>query len=194
MIKDLRYYAKISKVGDVARRYFVMNAFDGTLTILGILLGSYFVVGVQPHFVVSAGLGAVFAMVISGFAGTFMTETAERKNRLTEIEKMLLRKLKGTEQEKSAVFASIYAALVDGTSPALAALICILPYIAGLFGFLQGEIIFYSSVLISTVILFTLGFYLGKLSREDTILMGLKMVFMGLIIGILSLMIDFLFK
>lgn len=194
LLEDFRYYAKISSVGEVARRYFVMNAFDGTLTMLGIIMGSYFAVGVQPKFVVSAGLGAVLAMALSGFAGTFMTETAERKKRLKDIEKKLLIKLKGTEQEKSASFASIYAALVDGVSPALAALVCVFPYIIGLGGTINGDIVIHLSLAIGGVILFSLGFYLGKLSKENALVMGLRMILVGLVVGVLSLLINTVIK
>jgi predicted membrane protein (TIGR00267 family) len=194
LFENFNYYGKISKVEDVARRYFVMNAFDGTLTMLGIIFGSYFAVGVQPRFVVSAGLGAIIAMTISGFGGTFMTETAERKRKLKKIEKRLLRKLKGTQREKAAFFASVYAAIVNGVSPALAALICVFPYILALWGIFSGVLVFYLSLGISTLVLFSLGLYLGKLSKENALLLGIKMLIVGLAVGIVSFLLEFMIK
>jgi predicted membrane protein (TIGR00267 family) len=191
LIEEFNYYSKISKVAEVARRYFVMNAFDGTLTMLGIMLGSYFVAGVQPKFVVGAGVGAIFAMAVSGFAGTFMTETAERKSKLKYMERKMLKKLKGTETEKAMSFASVYAAVVDGLSPALAGLVCVFPYILGLMGILSGDFIFYFSMAISAVVLFTLGVYLGGISKENAWLMGLKMILIGLFVGVLSFLLEF---
>ena len=106
----------------------------------------------------------------------------------------MLIKLKGTEHEKSAFFASAYAALVDGVSPALAAMLCVFPYFLGLVGVLSGEIIFYLSIAIGGIILFSLGFYLGKLSRDNEFILGLRMLFIGLIVGLLSIMLDFVIK
>ena len=41
-IEEMEQLARISNLGPIARRYFAMNAFDGTLTILGIILASHF--------------------------------------------------------------------------------------------------------------------------------------------------------
>ncbi len=35
-------YIKISEANKIARRYFIMNSFDGAVTILGVLLGVLF--------------------------------------------------------------------------------------------------------------------------------------------------------
>ena len=194
LVEDFKYYGRISGVGSVVRRYFVMNAFDGTLTMLGVILGSYFAVGVRPRFVVSAGLGAMIAMVVSGFAGTFMTESAERARELKRIERKLLRRLRGTERERAAFFASVYAAVVDGVSPALAALVCVFPYILALWGVLSGELVFYLSLVISALVLFGLGWYLGRISKENAMIQGVKMVLVGLIVGIVSSLLEFVIK
>ena len=41
VIKRWKNYSKISGVGAITRRYFVMNAFDGALTMLGVVIGAY---------------------------------------------------------------------------------------------------------------------------------------------------------
>ena len=40
-LKRWKRYHQISEVGDITRRYFVMNAFDGALTMLGVVIGAY---------------------------------------------------------------------------------------------------------------------------------------------------------
>ena len=104
----------------------------------------------------------------------------------------MLKKMKGTEQEKGMKFASIYAAFVDGVSPALAAFVCLSPYLLALIGVLSGDSVFYASLAISAAVLFFLGVYLGRLSKENTLLMGLKMIALGLFVGALSFLIEFL--
>ena len=55
MLKDFRKrmkeYNDILNIDEIARRYLIMNAFDGVLTILGILVGSLFAgISDSPHF------------------------------------------------------------------------------------------------------------------------------------------------
>ncbi len=40
-IGKIRRYIKISGFAPIGRRYFIMNAFDGATTILGIMVGTY---------------------------------------------------------------------------------------------------------------------------------------------------------
>jgi len=58
-LEEVEQLAKISRLGPIARRYFAMNAFDGTLTTMGIILGSHFAMHHDAHLVVSAGLELV---------------------------------------------------------------------------------------------------------------------------------------
>ena len=78
-VSYLREYDKLANIGEIARRYFAMNAFDGVLTIIGVLMGN-FMAGVQePRIVVSTGLATCVAMGVSGLWGAYLTEAAERK-------------------------------------------------------------------------------------------------------------------
>ena len=90
IIGKIRIYDKIASIGEIARRYFAMNSFDGVLTILGILIGSYFGGIRQANIVISAGLGASIAMMVSGIWGTYLTEQAERTKSLKELESSIL--------------------------------------------------------------------------------------------------------
>lgn len=61
-LERIRNYLKVSKVAPISRRYFVMNAFDGAATILGIVVGAYVADINTPFLVISSGLGATLAM------------------------------------------------------------------------------------------------------------------------------------
>ena len=77
-LEKIRRYIRISEIAPISRRYFVMNAFDGATTVLGIVIGAY-VAGITNEFwVIWSGLGATLAIGLSGFAGAYMTEEAER--------------------------------------------------------------------------------------------------------------------
>lgn len=187
-VHNFRYLARVSGVGEFARRYFVMNSFDGVLTIIGIILGSYSVVGVDPKYIVSAGIGATIAMAVSGFSGTYMTETAERRLRLKFIEKQLLRKLAGSLQDKAAKFASFWSAMIDGVSPALVSFICLFPLLLSMYGILNPLLAFYTALTLSGIILFSLGLYLGRISKENVIWWGLKILLIGAFVAGISIL------
>src|SRR3990172_9386655 len=65
-IKKISAYNRISHSDEIGRRYFAMNAFDGILTTLGILFGSYAGNIREPHVVFITGMGAAVATGVSG--------------------------------------------------------------------------------------------------------------------------------
>ena len=67
MFKQFQLLFSISKSRLIARRYFVVNGFDGALTMLGLLMGFY--VGndsVDLHLLITACMGAAIALSVSG--------------------------------------------------------------------------------------------------------------------------------
>ena len=95
-LDKLRGYMDLADVGEIARRYAAMNAFDGILTIMGVLLGCYTAHVRDPRVVVSTGMATALAVGISGLWGAYLTETAERKRSLGELEQSVLADLKST--------------------------------------------------------------------------------------------------
>ena len=181
---------QMSGVAKMARRYFVMNAFDGALTMFGVIIGSYFAGLKIPSVITGAGIGACMAMGISGFVGTFMTERAERIRRIKEIEKAMLTDLGGTEFMERSLLASLFAAFVDGLSPMIAALGPLIPFY--LYSFLPFSIdaVFMLAATINISILFGLGAFLGKSSHENIIVCGLIMTGAGFLIVLLLLLLQ----
>lgn len=181
-LKEWKRYHRISDVGKISRRYFVMNAFDGALTMLGVVIGAY-ASGVinQPTIIISAGIAGSIAMGASGVSGAYMTEKAERTKKLKELEKAMLSDMKDSVHGKSQRFATIFAALVDGFSPAFTAMIVISPFFIANYGLISYEIAFFVCVAITLIVLVLLGIYLAKISDESLIKYGILMLFVGLI-------------
>ncbi len=188
-LRNLRRNLNISHVGDLSRRYFVMNAFDGVMTMLGFIIGAHVSGLIEPRIVVAAGLGASLAMGISGFFGAYLAEKALRIKKLKEIEKNLFTNLNGSVLEEASKFAMIWLALVDGASPAIAAMISISPFILALFNIVNVELAIVSSVFLSLSILFLLGTYLGRISKESMIKYGLFMAAAGIITLLISMLL-----
>ena len=127
----LRHYHRVAEVGEIARRYFAMNAFDGVLTTLGVLVGSYLGHAHSAHQVVAVGLGAAVAMGISGFYGSYLIERAERDRSLRELEDVTLSSLEDSDIAAASTYATIVIACVDGVSPFIAAALVLAPFLVG---------------------------------------------------------------
>ncbi|MDO8736540.1 MAG: hypothetical protein Q7K29_05590 [Thermoleophilia bacterium] len=178
-IRTLRKYHRIARVGEIARRYFAMNAFDGVLTILGVLVGSWFGHVRDAGAVVTLGLAASFAMGVSGFYGAYMTEKAERSRSLAELEESTLSNLRDTDIGHASTYATIVVSLVDGFSPFAAASIAVSPFFLG--DNIPIETAFYVAFFLAFTELFALGMYLGAISKNRMVLSGIKMVSAGLV-------------
>ncbi|MCW3994095.1 MAG: hypothetical protein NWE85_06000 [Candidatus Bathyarchaeota archaeon] len=188
-LEKIRRYIKISEVAPISRRYFIMNAFDGATTILGIVIGAYAAGITNEFWVIWSGLGVSLAMGLSGFAGAYMTEEAEREKKLNALEKSMLIELKDSVIGKASRFASLWAGIVDGVSPALTALVCLTPFFLSSHGFFSINFAIPLSVAMALTTMFLLGVFLGKISNRNMLFHGAKMLFVGLIITFIFLVL-----
>jgi predicted membrane protein (TIGR00267 family) len=187
-IGRLRRYHEIAQVGEIARRYFAMNAFDGDLTAVGVLAGAYLGGVHDPRAVISVVVGTAVAMGVSGFYGSYLVERAERGRAQRELEESTLSSLDDTEISAAARYATIFIACVDGFSPALAALIILLPFFFADAASIHTA--YYTGLGIAFVELFLLGVFLGRVSRERLVLSGVKLMVAGGISLGLSLLLN----
>lgn len=191
-LKRWQRYHNISDVGKITRRYFVMNAFDGALTMLGVVIGAYVAGVLNSIWIISAGIAGSIAMGISGISGAYMTEKAERKKRFKEIKKAMLSDMKDSVQEKSYRYATIFAAIVDGTSPAIAAMVVISPFFMANFGIIPPETAFFICIALTMIVLILLGIYLAKISDESMIIYGIQMLLVGITTAVLCVVTSIL--
>jgi predicted membrane protein (TIGR00267 family) len=189
-LKKIKEYDEIADIGEIGRRVFANNGFDGILTILGIIMGSYFGKVSDSKFIITAGLGACIAMGVSGGWGSYITEKAERKKEIRDLEKHTLKKMKNTKIEKAHHAATIIITLIDGLSPFLASFIVLIPFF-----FISSGAIFYayvSSIILAFLLLVLLGAFLGKVSQENMVKYSLKMVLAGIVCIVLTMLIGFI--
>ncbi|MFX1510468.1 MAG: hypothetical protein ACFFBR_09205 [Promethearchaeota archaeon] len=192
-MEEMEQLARISNVGPIARRYFAMNAFDGTLTMLGIILASHFAFHFDAGAIVSAGIGACLAMMFSGLAGTYLAEKAERERELREMEQAMLRRLDQTLFKRATRFAIIISSVVDGFAPFMAGLLLLAPFFVVVF----NPTFWFYAVIISVatgfVLLFLLGVFLGRVSEQNQWLYGLQTLAAGLGTAIAIIILGFFF-
>ena len=187
--RKVRVYLRITKASGIARRYFVMNGFDGAMTIFGIVLGSWMAGVAKAEVILLAGFGACLAMGVSGFFGAFMAEKAERERHLKDMEEATRNRV-GPIHYEAARFVVIYVALIDGLSPALTATIALAPFILAAMKIISISSAYFISVPLSLAVLFLLGIYLGKVAKENGWLYGMAMVAVGALTALIIFLIQ----
>jgi len=188
-LERLKEYQEVADIGEIARRYFAMNSFDGILTILGVLMGNYLAGVRDAAVVVVTGMATSVSMGISGLWGAYLTESAERQKSLDDLEEQTLSDLSQTRIGRASRAAVVIVALVDGLSPLLASLFVLSPFfLTGLLGDIQYS--YYLALGIALVSLFGLGAFLGRISKQNVLLAGLKMIVAGVMALVLSYLLE----
>lgn len=183
LIRQIRSLWKLSQAGQIARRYFVTNGFDGALTMLGILLGFYTGGAVPLIVVISACLGAAIALGISGFTSALLSETEERKKELKELEESLVAPLEKSDYGRASQITPWVIAAVNGLSPFLISLFVILPLWLEDWGFMLPFEMdpFDAAIGFAFLAILFLGIFLGRISGTFWLWSGLRAVLIGLV-------------
>ncbi|WP_196161431.1 VIT1/CCC1 transporter family protein [Reinekea sp. G2M2-21] len=160
------------------RRYFVVNGFDGALTMLGILSGFYLGEVADTRIVISACLGAAVALFMSGLSAAVISEAAERKRSLAEMEQAMGKSLQQSAHGTAARLTPWLVGAVNGLSPLCISLLILSPV------FFYSPDMRYSPLLTAMsfglICLFLLGIFLGRIDGSHWLLSGLKALFVGI--------------
>ncbi len=185
--ENLQRVNRASNIYSILRRYFAMNAFDGVITTLGVIMGAFIANITDSRVILVTVLSTSFALFISGTWSAYITELAERKLAMHELEKKMLHSLEKSRLAKSMKLIALEAALVDGISPFIMALLILAPFFLAHFSVIPLAMAFQGSVFISLALLALLGAYLAIISRQGIFLLGLKMVLAGILAIFLSM-------
>ena len=150
----------------IARRYFVTNGFDGALTMLGLMMAFASRENVDISVAITACLGAAIALFMSGISSAYLSETAERKKELRDLEGALLDDLSESDYGKASRYVPVLVALVNGLSPLLIALLIITPLWLTQAGITLPLSPFVAAIILAMTIIFLLGVMLGTLSKD----------------------------
>ena len=178
--EKVKQYDDIANIAEVARRSFGNNAFDGILTMIGVLIGSWSSGIKDPSVVITTGLTTSIAIMISGAWGAYLTETSERKKSLNELGRITLTDLNGSSIGRASRFAAVAVSLVDGLSPFLGAIVVLIPFF---FSTLFPDILtlYFTALGAALMALFALGIWLGHVAEENLLIYGLKTLLAGVV-------------
>ena len=179
MFKQLALLLDITRSRSLVRRYFVVNGFDGALTMLGIIMGFYVSDRANLSIVINSCFGAAIALGMSGLTSAYMSETAERKKELRELEQAMLEKLNGSAYGQATRLLPFLIAAVNGFSPLVISLIILLPiWVATLPLELPFDAL-ECALMLALSILFLLGAFLGQISGTNWLWAGLRTLFIA---------------
>ena len=179
-LDDLREYERIAGFWQIARRALANNAFDGVLTMVGVVMGQW-VGGIEnPATVILIGVATSISIGISGLWGAYLAESAERGRELAKLEKISLTDLGETKIGRASRMAVVVVSLVDGLSPLLSSLIVLTPFFFASRG--GGMLVSYVlSMALALVCLFILGMFLGHISGRSLVGYGLRTMIAGVV-------------
>jgi len=181
-IRTLRDYLRMTGGDRISRRYFVINSFDGLVTILGVIVGALASGAADPRLILGIGGGSAIAMVISGFSGTLMAEIAEIEVDIERIKRaMLVESLDNTIYERMFKVTAIWASLVNAASPGLAALAALTPQILAIYGLIDPLAAVTYSIATIFGLLFVLGAYLARVTRRNPLVEGAILLLVGIV-------------
>jgi predicted membrane protein (TIGR00267 family) len=173
-----------------AIRHVTRGLIDGSLSALGTVIGAS--ISGDPKVMVAAGLGGGIANAFSNILGAFTAERADVMLQLSKYEKALvhsdvdLRKTKIYEKEKRRAQRD---GLIDGASTFAGAIIPMAPFA---FAGVRDGIFF--AAMVTVALLFCLGLYLGRLSKENLIVAGSKMALFGIAAALMASSLEFFFR
>ncbi len=156
-----------------------MGLMDGLITLLGIIVG----VGVatdDAKVVIISGLIGGISNSFGTSIGFYTSENAERGQQIE-----FYKKSKGTRKDLQYIHSHteiIGSAVLSFIAGAFAIVLPLLPF------FLLSDIMasMVSSLVISAMLLFVLGYYIGKINETDRLRSGLKYAFLGIMSSIVA--------
>jgi predicted membrane protein (TIGR00267 family) len=208
-IRNWKQYGKIADLGEISRRKFFNNCFDGALTCAGIISGIFIsflnpgnTIQFTPQFILITGFATTLAIGISGLWGAFLSEEAERRKKVSDMKKDMaiveanVEKVENNDKnnnendktilEKAERFATIIASLVDGGAPAVGSTLPLIPFF---FGFQLSIIHFLFSYVILAGLLVYLGMFLGNISGGGKLRYALHLVTAGVVTLLVTLLL-----
>ena len=189
MFSRLYYLVRLHKSHRIARRYFVTNGFDGVLAMLGLLIGFRISEPASLTIMLNACLGGAVALFMSGLTSAYISESAEKRHELNELEKSMVTSMEDTTHGDAAQLVPVVIALVNGLSPFLFALILLLPLFLAQ---RQINLVFPAlDVALFTALLlaFLLGVFLGRVSGQFWLWTGLRALLIALVTSVIIFLI-----
>ncbi|QDE31528.1 MULTISPECIES: hypothetical protein [Shewanella] len=188
-LKQARFLLDITNSRGIVRRYFVVNGFDGALTMLGLIMGFIVSKPADLSMVIGVCLGAAIALSMSGISSAYISESAERKYALGELERAMISDLHNSAHGVASRWVPLLVALVNGLAPLVISLLILSPLWLAMAGVNLPLSPLYSAVFVALLLTFLLGVFLGRISGVTWLRSGIQ----ALLVAVLTASIIYFF-
>ncbi len=189
LLEQARFLLRITRTQDIMRRYFVVNGFDGALTMLGLIIGFLVSGTTSLSVIINVCLGAAIALGVSGVSSAYVSEVAERERALGILENAMITDLRDSAHGEAARGVPLLIALVNGLAPLAISLLILIPLMAANAGFELPVSPLYAAVAVALLLIFLLGVFLGSIAGVSWLRSGIQ----TLLVAILTAALIYLF-
>jgi predicted membrane protein (TIGR00267 family) len=181
LLEQARLLVRLTRSQDIARRYFVVNGFDGALAMLGLIIGFLVSTPAQLSVIINVCLGAAIALGMSGVSSAYISEVAERRRELGELEAAMVTDLHESAHGEAARRVPLLIALVNGAAPLVISLIILIPLWLASAGIALPLSPLYASIAVAGVMVFMLGVFLGRIADISWLQSGIHTLLVAII-------------
>ncbi len=185
VLQQIGFLLRITRSSGIVRRYFVVNGFDGALTMLGLILGFLVSAAADLTVIISACLGAAIALGVSGVSSAYVSELAERRRALSKLEAAMVTDLQDSAHGEAARWVPMLVALVSGAAPMGISLLIIAPLWLANNGVALPLPPLYAAIIIALFMIFLLGVFLGRISGISLLRSGMQTLLVALVTALL---------
>ncbi len=181
LLNQASFLLRITHSRDIMRRYFVVNGFDGALTMLGLIIGFLLSGTSDLTIVINVCLGAAIALGMSGLSSAYVSESAERRRALNKLEKAMIDDLHESAHGEAARGVPLLIALVNGLAPMVMSLFILAPLFLGRAGIPLPLSPLYAAIVVALLIVFLLGVFLGRISGVSWLRSGIQTLLVAIV-------------
>lgn len=187
-LKQIKILLEVSQSRDIMRRYFVVNGFDGALTMLGLVMGFYVSEHVDLSVVITTCVATALALSMSGISSAYISEAAERRRTLVQLEKAMAASLNESHHARATIWIPWLVALVNGIAPLMISLIIITPLWLAHHGIVPVPDPLPTAMATALAVIFFLGVFLGRVGGIFWLWSGLQSLAVALVtVGLIYL-------
>lgn len=189
MLGQIKFLLDITRTHDIVRRYFVVNGFDGALTMLGLIIG--FIVSESDNLpvILNVCLGAAIALGMSGLSSAYISESAERKRALGKLEQAMISDLGDSAHGEASRWVPLLIGLVNGLAPLVISFLILLPIWLATSGMALPLSPLYAAIIIALFLIFLLGVFLGRIADISWLRSGIQTLLVAVVTVVLIYLI-----
>jgi predicted membrane protein (TIGR00267 family) len=185
LLKQSRFLLDITRSHGIIRRYFVVNGFDGALTMLGLIVGFLISDPADLPVIINVCMAAAIALTMSGMSSAYVSESAERQRALGKLEQAMVSDLKESAHGDASRWVPLLIALVNGLAPLIISLFILMPLWLSTAGVLLLVDPLTAAIMVALLLVFLLGVFLGRIAGVSWLRSGMQTLLIAVVTSVL---------